>query len=182
MSALVHSVHFYEKDAALIQRLWSLTISSLGDERSVVLIVTSEHETMIRRYFTNRGLDCKGLEARGVLSLLNAESILQRFTRGSKLDRDAFHEVVGGLISSAAEFSERKTLMAFGEMVAILWGRGQREAAMELEQWWNRLIEQRGFHLHCAYPKRLFYGYAGEGEMEQICTHHSIALGTAAVA
>ena len=182
MPATVHSVHFYEKDAALIQRLWSLTTSSLRDEKSVVLIVTSEHERMIRRNFTNRGLDCKGLEARGVLTLLNAEAVLQRFTRGSKLDRNAFFAVVGGLVSSAAEFSERKTLMAFGEMVAILWERRQREAALQLEQWWNELIDHGGFHLHCAYPKRLFYGYAGEGELEQICSHHSIVLGTAAVA
>lgn len=182
MTAQVHSVHFYERDSALIQRLWSLTSSSLREEKSVLLIVTVEHEKALRRYFASRGLDCKGLEARGVLCLLNVETILKRFSRGKKLNHDAFLEVVGGLVTSAAEFSERKTLMAFGEMVAVLWENGQPESALQLEQWWNELIEQRGFHLHCAYPKRLFYGYTGESAMEQICNHHSIVLGATAVA
>jgi hypothetical protein len=37
-------------------------------------------------------------------------------------------------------------------MVGILWARGQREAALQLEEFWNRLAAATGMALFCAYP------------------------------
>jgi len=178
MSAHVHSVHFYDKDKALIQRLWALTASSLQAEKAVLFIVTSEHAAAIRKYFNSRGLDCHGLERQGLLSLIDADSLLKQFTHGNTLDHSAFLLAVGGLLSSARQFAESKKLMAFGEMVAVLWERGERSAALQLEKWWNELLEQHDFHLHCAYPKHFFFGDSGAGAMEEICSHHSIVLGS----
>ena len=109
---------------------------------------------------------------------MDADTILKQFTRGGSLDRNAFLEAIGGLLSSAREFAESKKLMAFGEMVAVLWERGERSAALQLEQWWNELLEQQDFHLHCAYPKHLFLGATGSGAMDEVCSHHSIVLGS----
>jgi len=41
---------------------------------------------------------------------------------------------------------------AFGEMVAVLWERDQREAAIELEELWNELLGHHPFSLMCGYP------------------------------
>ena len=48
--------------------------------------------------------------------------------------------------------SRARPISAFGEMVAILWSKGNAEAAIRLEQLWNDLAQIHFFSLRCAYP------------------------------
>ena len=41
-------------------------------------------------------------------------------------------------------------------MVGLLWKARQYAAAVRLEQFWNRLLEQSTFSLYCAYPVDIF--------------------------
>jgi hypothetical protein len=66
-------------------------------------------------------------------------------------------------------------------MVAILWQQGQERAALELEKLWNELLNERNFHLHCAYPKPLFAA-THAAEIRSICELHSISFGFALAA
>jgi hypothetical protein len=45
---------------------------------------------------------------------------------------------------------------AFGEMVAVLWAAGRREAALELERLWGQACERGQLTLLCAYPRSAF--------------------------
>jgi hypothetical protein len=41
-------------------------------------------------------------------------------------------------------------------MVGLLWRAGQREAAIRLEEYWNRLLESSNISLFCGYPIDVF--------------------------
>jgi hypothetical protein len=84
-----------------------------------------------------------------------------------------FEETVGRLARDLVIASEGLT--AFGEMVALLWAQGNKRGALELEDLWNRLLDQSTFHLHCAYPKVLFAG--DENDLRDVCDHHSLLIG-----
>ncbi len=43
----------------------------------------------------------------------------------------------------------------FGEVVDVLWEHGDKSGALALEKLWNDLLNERAFHLHCAYPQWL---------------------------
>ena len=61
----------------------------------------------------------------------------------------AFHEVIGGLIAELR--LQYPTVRAYGEMVDVLWQRGERDAAIRLEEYWNELGRLQTFSLFCAY-------------------------------
>src|SRR6185369_562599 len=67
---------------------------------------------------------------------------------------------------------------AFGEMVALLWADGRREAALELEALWNELGANLSFSLLCAYPISAFDTYADHAPFLEVCGSHVRALPT----
>jgi hypothetical protein len=61
---------------------------------------------------------------------------------------------------------------AYGEMVDILWQRGDKAAALRLEEFWNEIARLQTFSLLCAYAIDPLHGdtYAG---LESICRCHT---------
>ena len=75
--------------------------------------------------------------------MLDAERTLARFMANGMPQWLPFREAIGGLI---AELRLRHpTVCAYGEMVDVLWQRGEREAALRLEQYWNELGQLQTF-------------------------------------
>jgi hypothetical protein len=58
-------------------------------------------------------------------------------------------------------------------------GAGQKTGALQLEALWNDVLNNRAFHLHCAYPRSLFRHDADAMGMRAICDEHSHVLGDA---
>ena len=86
-------------------------------------------------------------------------------------DEELFQEVITGVLQRA-QGSGRRRVRAFGEMVALLWSRGEVAATVQLEHLWNRLCQQEGFSLFCAYPT---VGFTQEmsKSVGEICAAHS---------
>jgi len=86
-------------------------------------------------------------------------------------DAELFETVVGDVIARAAGGHPR--VHAFGEMVALLWADGKREATIRLEELWNALADRRSFSLLCGYPIAAFGG-EGDGTLFlRVCGEHS---------
>lgn len=47
-------------------------------------------------------------------------------------------------------------MSAYGEMVGLLWERGETAAALELEQFWNTILPDTVCSLFCGYPIDMF--------------------------
>jgi signal transduction histidine kinase len=62
---------------------------------------------------------------------------------------------------------------AFGEMVAVLWAEGKREAAVQLEQLWSDFTRAHSVSLLCAYPLAHFSRSEDQRLFSQICAEHS---------
>ena len=82
--------------------------------------------------------------------VLDADQTLSRFMRGDLPDTELFDDVVGTLLRKLAVTGRR--MRAYGEMVALLWARGNVAGALALEDRWNALQESVSFSLMCAYP------------------------------
>jgi MEDS: MEthanogen/methylotroph, DcmR Sensory domain len=65
------------------------------------------------------------------------------------------------------------TVRAYGEMVDVLWQRGERDAAMRLEEFWNDLAKLQTFSLLCAYYIDNLDGAAYAGPLECVCKVHT---------
>ena len=69
-------------------------------------------------------------------------------------DDQLFADFVAELIARA-QIGERR-VRAFGELVALMWARGQVAATVRLEFLWHQLCHKKSFSLFCAYPKAGF--------------------------
>jgi hypothetical protein len=176
----VHSVHFYETDEALIQRIGSIVLSGIDAGVSALLVMTEEHKFHFQQFLKRRGIDLHAAERDGQLCILDAEATLAQFMVDGRPDEERFQTSVGELVCGAKAYSQRAGLTVFGEMVAVLWQHGNQQGAIELEALWNNLLNERTFHLHCAYPKALFKSRRARTHISVICDHHSITVGAIA--
>jgi hypothetical protein len=174
---VVHSVHFYETDEALLQRLCAIVFSGMNAGVSAVLIMTPEHKASFRSLLEKRAVNVHHALREGRLFFADAERTLSLFMRNGMPSKRLFVKHVGRLIKDASAASKLTGLTAFGEMVAILWAQGNKEGALALEAMWNDLLEKHSFHLHCAYPMHFF---SDSDDLRQVCDHHSLSVGFAA--
>ena len=176
----VHSVHFYDEHQALINRLSGIVSSGLEMGNSVVLVMTPDHRKQLMTMLGSAGMDTRKHEKSGSLTLCDARETLASFMVNGAVNRKKFMTSVGSLLTEAKKAARNagQGLTVFGEMVAVLWEDGNKSAAIELESAWNDLLNDRAFHLHCAYPRWNF----ADGDTDQIaaiCDSHSHVLGSA---
>jgi hypothetical protein len=109
--------------------------------------------------------------AEGRLNVLDAERTLARFMTSGMPEWKRFHEVVGGLIAELR--LQWPAVRAYGEMVDVLWQRGERDAALRLEEYWNELGRLQTFALFCAYRIDPLDSVAYGGPLECVCKTHT---------
>ena len=177
-SPLVHSVHFYDHDEALVSRLHNIVVSSLQDGSSVLIVATEEHREQLAAALTESDKEiARAAQAR--VQMFDARQTLEQFMVEDQPSDLRFGKTVGKLISEARNkaTNARRGVTVFGEMVALLWSDGNKLAALELERMWNASLHDRGFHLHCAYPRWMLQDKNQNLMIKSICDEHSSVLG-----
>ena len=161
-----HEVQFYDHDSFLIEKLGRHIEEGLALGESVLLLTTPPHREALRtRLNGHRGQD-RYME-------LDAAETLSQFMVNGWPDSENFHAVIGQLVRRANGMGNGR-VRVFGEMVAVLWDRGQAEAALHLEALWNQLAAHHTFSLLCAYPIRGFSSPHHTPTFQKICSSHSV--------
>ncbi|MEO5936264.1 MAG: MEDS domain-containing protein [Terriglobales bacterium] len=178
-SPLVHSVHFYDHDSELIDRLRGIVITALATGNAVLIVASEDHRRELTASLHNNWTNWAAARDEGRLLLVDAQETLSQFMVEGRPNRERFRDAVGNLIRECrfTARSANRGLTAFGEMVAILWKEGNRQAALELESLWNELLSDRTFHLHCAYPKHAMTSAGDDLAFQSVCEHHSHIIG-----
>ena len=149
-----HLVQYYEKEDFLCDRIADFMSEGLRGGAAAVLIATRAHSDGVESRFRGKGVDLPQLKATGRYHALDAQETLSRFMVNGRPDPQRFATTIGPVIR-AARGGDRRVL-AFGEMVALLWAQGNRDAALRLEELWNDLARTETFALLCAYPIQHF--------------------------
>jgi hypothetical protein len=140
-----HVVHFYDRDHSLVEEVVRLFADSLKNGESAIMVATKAHREAVGRQLKTKGLDIRRARAEGrYVSLDGAETLSQILIDGMP-DRERFTEVLGGIIAKAtgAAKNGQPCVLIFGEMAAILWAEEKYEAAILLEEHWNKLACQQ---------------------------------------
>jgi hypothetical protein len=169
-----HVVKFYEHDSELVAAVVPYLAAGIRAGDAVVVIATEVHQQAFESELAARGVDLTQACADGRFVTLDAASALATIRVDGQLDRDAFHERVGGLLREAAQSG--RALRAYGEMVTLLWDAGEVLAAIELEGLWNELGEELAFSLFCSYPSASVAGPEHVEALHQVCHMHSCVL------
>ena len=170
-----HVVQFYSEDGSLLDGLSRFIGTALGAGDAAVAICTKAHRDGLTRRLKARGFDTNTAVTQGRLVLLDAAETLSKFMIGDVPDAELFREVIGEVLNRARAVAEGENprVVAFGEMVALLWAQGKPETAIRLEELWNELAETQSFSLRCAYPLRAFNRGDHSELFLKICCKHS---------
>lgn len=171
MAPCEHVVQMYADDSVFLDALEGFVGSALRDGESAIVIATAAHLHGLEKRMRDHGVDVESAvrEDRYVARL--AEEVLAEFMVQGWPDPALFESTVSRLIEVARGGTNRK-VRAFGEMVAILWMRGEHAATLELEERWSKLCRNENFPLFCAYPREGFTKNATESIVD-ICRAHS---------
>jgi MEDS: MEthanogen/methylotroph, DcmR Sensory domain len=151
-----HAVHVFRDGAELGRAVGTYITKGFDAGAPAVVIATPGHRRRIAQELEARGGDAAVLERRGLLTHRDAEDTLAQFMDGGVPVAGRFERVIGGLLDEVAGRFPDRTIRAFGEMVDLLWSRGERKAASALEALWNQLAESRRFALLCGYHVDIF--------------------------
>lgn len=173
--AQAHVVQFYERDEFLISEVSRFIGTALGAGDAGIVIATKQHRDGISRQLASNGLNTSMATAQGRYVALDAADMLAKFMVAGQPDAGRFRKLLGEIIERARKSVgyEGARVAAFGEMVALLWADGEKDAAIRLEQLWNALAETHAFSLHCAYPIRSFSKRDYSEPFQKICSEHS---------
>jgi signal transduction histidine kinase len=173
-----HVVQFYGEDGFLLDELSRFIGTALGAGEAAVVIATKEHRDGLARRLKVWGLDTGKAVTQGRYVPLDAADTLAKFMVGDWPDADRFAEVVGTVMAAVTDATEGepRRVVAFGEMVALLWAEGKPEAAIRLEELWNDLSRTYSFSLRCAYPMSSFSREEHGDSLLRICAEHSAVI------
>jgi hypothetical protein len=166
-----HLVQFHEHDDELVSGVADFLGSGLAAAEGCVAATTPAHQVGIVR-----ALRAAGLDPAPVVFLDAAASLARIVVEGDvAIDRGRFRELVDGALRAAVAKAAVPRVRVFGEMVALLWDRGQVPLAMELEAEWNRAArESLPFTLLCGYRMPPVTDDAAAADrFFDACGHHS---------
>ncbi len=169
-----HAVQFYGEDSSLLDELSRFIGTELVSGGAAVVIATKAHREGLAQRLQLRGFDTSRAIEQCRYIALDAAETLEKFMRDGWPDADFFTTVVGSVLEqAAAAVGKTSRIAAFGEMVALLWAKGNSEAAVRLEQLWNNLAQTYPLSLRCAYPMSGFNRKDHSDQFLQICAEHS---------
>jgi len=122
-----------------------------------------------------RKIDVEQTVAKDLYIPLDAEETLAKFMVKGWPDDELFEKLVGDLLIRGRK--NGKKIRAFGEMVALMWARGETEATIRLEHLWHKFCSSEAFCLFCAYPKTGFTQNV-KASIQEICEAHTQAFVT----
>jgi hypothetical protein len=170
-----HVVQIYNENDILLDSLEGYVGGGIRSGDGVIVIATRPNLDALKTRLLSKGVDLNDASEQEQYIALDAEETLSRFMMNGWPDNELFMEVISNLIRQARGKGRR--VRAFGEMVALLWARGDTAATVRLEYLWSALCQKEDFSLFCAYPKAGFTQDVGQS-ISAICATHSHVFGS----
>jgi MEDS: MEthanogen/methylotroph, DcmR Sensory domain len=152
MAVCEHLVQFYETEDEIVNAVVPYLAAGLDADEAVLVIASESHRAAFERELGQLGADLETAIAAGTYLSVDAAKILDRLRRDAsgEIGVEEFDVGIGGLVRR--QLASGRSLRVYGEIVALLWDRGEAAGAIAAETIWNQLQEHDEFMLFCGYP------------------------------
>jgi signal transduction histidine kinase len=173
-----HTVQFYENDRYLVDVVAEFLANGLSAGQPAIVIATEAHRRAFSKAMKARGGKVDRARMSGQLLMLDARATLAQFMVGDLPDAAKFRASIGPVVERSRSLAGERGILAYGEMVDLLWRANNAAGAIRLEELWNELSADYEFSLLCAYAMGSFGDAAHTEAFQAICGSHSHVLPT----
>ena len=174
-----HFAQLYGADERVLAiNVGKYLFEGLQRREAVLVIATQQHTAAFVRQLQRLGADPNRAIKEERLLLLDAETTLGTIMTGGQPDPTLFRRMIAGALDTLRGAAEGAGKRAYGELVGVLWQRGEYSAAIRLEELWNELLAPAGLQLFCGYPIDIFASEFHSHNVEQVLQNHTHLLPT----
>jgi hypothetical protein len=146
-----HIVQLYQDQQFLNRAVCRFAAGAIANGEGVILVPTAEHWEAFRPRLEAEGVDVNAAQARGQLTVVDADELLPRFMRDAMPDAPVFLGLASEVVANARAERRYPKVRWWGEMVNILWEQGNVEASMSLEDQFDRLAKHHEIAIFCSF-------------------------------
>jgi DcmR-like sensory protein len=168
-----HIVQIYQDQEFLNRAACRYIGAGVANGEGIMLFSTPTHWNAFRPRLEAAGVDVRAAQERGQLTVFDADELLSRFMRGGMPDPPTFNDVLGDIIGKARAGGSYQNLRAWGEMVNVLWERGDVAASMNLEDLFDQLNKTIAISIFCSFLMDNFNGDVQAHMLPRLGTNHS---------
>jgi hypothetical protein len=168
-----HIVQLYQDQQFLNRAVCRFAASAIANGEGVILVPTAAHWEAFRPRLEAEGVDVDAAQDRGQLSVVDADELLPQFMRKAMPDAPLFLGIASDAISRARDGNRYPKVRWWGEMVNVLWERGDVAASMELEDQFDRLAHDHEIAIFCSFVMDNFEGDVHARMLPRLGQNHS---------
>ena len=170
-----HEAGFYSDDRSLLNGLTQFIGASLKIGNAAIVVATESHREGLLPRLQAYGLDIGAAIEEGRYIALDAAETVSTFMVNDVPDPARFLQAADNLIKIAGDAAkgEHPRVAICGECDPPLWTLGNGDAAIRLEQLWNKITNTYDADVLCAYPLAGLQGARYSDLFHRICAEHS---------
>src|SRR6202171_2730929 len=168
-----HIVQLYQDQQFLNRAVCRFAAAAIANGEVVILVPTIAHWDAFRPRLESEGVDVKAAEKRGQLTIVDADNLLPTFMRDGMPESPVFLGLAENVVSQARGDGRYPKVRWWGEMVNILWERGDVAASMDLEDQFDRLAREHEIAIFCSFVMDNFNGEVHSRMLPRLGQKHS---------
>jgi hypothetical protein len=168
-----HIVQLYQDEQFLNRAVCRFAASALANGEGVILVPTAAHWQAFRPRLEAQGVEIEAVQDSGQLTVVDAEQLLPEFMRDAMPDAPVFLGLASDVIAKARDNGKYPRVRWWGEMVNVLWERGDVAASMALEDQFDQLAHAHEIAIFCSFVMDNFNGEVHSRMLPRLGQNHS---------
>jgi hypothetical protein len=168
-----HMVQLYQDQDFLNRAVCRFAGAALANGEGLILVPTIHHWNAFRPRLEAEGVDIKSAQDSGQLTVVDADELLPRFMQKTLPDGPMFLGLAGEIIAQTRGAGRFSKVRWWGEMVNVLWERGDIAASMNLEDLFDRVAEEQNIAIFCSFLMDNFNGEIHTHMLPRLGENHS---------
>jgi hypothetical protein len=168
-----HIVQLYQDQHFLNRAVCRFAAAALANGEAVILVPTLAHWNAFHPRLEAEGVDVEAVQGRGQLTVVDADELLPRFMREAMPDAPVFLGLAADVIARARGAGRYPKVRWWGEMVNVLWERGDVAASMTLEDLFDQLAHGHDIAIFCSFLMDNFNGDVHARMLPRLGENHS---------
>jgi DNA-binding NarL/FixJ family response regulator len=168
-----HEVVFYSDDEVFLDSLTRFIAVALKAGNAAIALVTESHRASLFQRLSTQGVDIDAAVQREIFVAWDVRDALSTFMVNDWPDAVRLSTGLDTLVKRVSNGStgERRRVVTCGECAPTLWAEGKVEAAIRVEQLWDKTTRGYGIDTLCLYPS--LPGLEDDHSVERLCAEHT---------